>query len=66
MFVVSHNKYDNIAFCLCIHSYAIELAELLDQKEMLVYKLQSRLEEFQSQLKKEQELSQRVTHLSNY
>ena len=58
MFAVSHNCF--------VRSYAIKLAELLDQKEMLVYKLQSRLEEFQSQLKLEQESSQRVTHLSNY
>ena len=47
-------------------NYAIQLAEYLDQKEALVYQLQSRLVEFQQQLAKEQALSQRTTTLTQY
>ena len=47
-------------------NYAIQLAEYLDQKEALVYQLQSRLVEFQQQLAKEQALSQRITTLTQY
>lgn len=42
------------------NSYAIHLAEVLDQKESLIYKLQSKLVEFQQQLAKEQQLAQQV------
>ena len=47
-------------------NYAIQLAEYLDQKEALVYQLQSRLVEFQQQLAKEQALSQRITTVTQY
>lgn len=46
--------------------YAIQLAEYLDRKEVLIYKLQSKLIEFQKQLAKEQVLSRRVTKLTQY
>jgi kinesin family protein 2/24 len=46
--------------------YAIQLAEYLDRKEVLIYKLQSKLVEFQKQLVKEQQLAQRVTRLTQY
>lgn len=46
--------------------YAIQLAEYLDRKEVLIYKLQSKLGEFQNQLVKEQQLAQRVTKLTQY
>ena len=46
--------------------YAIQLAEYLDRKEILVYKLQQKLGEFKSQLAKEQEMAQRVHSLSQY
>jgi len=41
-------------------SYAIQLAEFLDQKEALIYKLQSKLLDFQDELAKEQQLAQHV------
>jgi len=40
--------------------YAIQLAEILDQKEALIYKLQSKLLDFQDELAKEQHLAQHV------
>jgi len=43
-----------------IDSYAIQLAEFLDQKEALIYKLQSKLLDFQDELAKEQQLAQHV------
>ena len=46
--------------------YAIQLAEYLDRKEILIYKLQQKLGEFKSQLAKEQEMAQRVHSLSQY
>jgi hypothetical protein len=46
--------------------YAIQLAEYLDRKEVLIYKLQSKLTEFHMQLAKEQQLAQRVTKLTQY
>jgi len=46
--------------------YAIQLAEYLDRKEVLIYKLQSKLVEFKKQLAKEQQLTQRVTRLTQY
>ena len=46
--------------------YAIQLAEYLDRKEVLIYKLQAKLVEFQKQLAKEQVLSRRVTKLTQY
>jgi hypothetical protein len=46
--------------------YAIQLAEYLDRKEVLIFKLQSKLVEFQKQLVKEQQLAQRVTRLTQY
>jgi hypothetical protein len=46
--------------------YAIQLAEYLDRKEALIYKLQSKLVEFKKQLVKEQQLAQRVTKLTQY
>jgi kinesin family protein 2/24 len=49
-----------------IDEYAIQLAEFLDRKEILVYKLQQKLGEFKSQLAKEQEMAQRVRSLSQY
>jgi hypothetical protein len=47
-------------------NYAIQLADYLDRKEVLIYKLQSKLVEFQKQLAKEQRLAQRVTKLTQY
>jgi len=41
-------------------SYAIQLAEFLDKKEALIYKLQSKLLDFQDELAKEQHLAQHV------
>ena len=43
-----------------LDSYAIQLAEFLDQKEALIYKLQSKLIDFQEELAKEQHLAQHV------
>nr|Q39493.1 RecName: Full=Diatom spindle kinesin-1 [Cylindrotheca fusiformis]AAB05681.1 diatom spindle kinesin 1 [Cylindrotheca fusiformis] len=43
-----------------MHNYAIQLAEFLDKKESLIYKLQSKLDEFQEQLAREQELARQV------
>lgn len=47
-------------------TYAIQLAEFLDRKESLIMALQSRLDEFHVQLSCEQQLAQRVTHLTQY
>jgi kinesin family protein 2/24 len=41
-------------------NYAIELAEYLDRKEALIYKLQGRLKQFQHAVTVEQELAQQV------
>jgi kinesin family member 2/24 len=49
-----------------IDEYAILLAEYLDRKEILIYKLQQKLGEFKTQLAKEHELAQRVHSLSQY
>ena len=49
-----------------LDNYAIELAEFLDRKQLLISKLQSKLVDFKRQLVKEQELAQRVTTLSQY
>lgn len=46
--------------------YAIQLAEYLDRKEILIYKLQQKLGEFKNQLAKEQRMAQRVHTLSQY
>lgn len=46
--------------------YAIQLAEFLDKKEILIYKLQQKLQEFKQQLAKEQKLAQRVHKLTQY
>jgi hypothetical protein len=54
---MSENEMDN---------YAIQLAEYLDRKEVLIYKLQSKLVEFKKQLAREQQLTQRVTRLTQY
>ena len=47
-------------------NYAIQLAEYLDRKEALIHKLQSKLNEFQNQLVKEQHLAKRVPKLTQY
>lgn len=49
-----------------IDDYAIQLAEYLDRKEILIYKLQQKLGEFKQQLAKEQQMAQRVQFLSQY
>lgn len=49
-----------------IDEYAIQLAEYLDRKEILIYRLQQKLGDFKSQLAKEQEMAQRVRSLSQY
>jgi len=46
--------------------YAIQLAEYLDRKEIMIYKLQQKLGDFKQQLAKEQEMSERVQKLSQY
>jgi hypothetical protein len=47
-------------------NYAIKLSEFLDRKESLLWALQSKLDEFQHLLAKEQELAQKVTRLTQY
>ena len=47
-------------------NYALTLAEFLDRKQLLISRLQSKLDDFKQQLVKEQKLSQRVTKLSQY
>lgn len=49
-----------------LDEYAIQLAEYLDRKEILISKLQYKLEDFQKQLLKEQQMAQRVHTLSQY
>lgn len=49
-----------------LDEYAIQLAEYLDRKEILISKLQYKLEDFQKQLHKEQKMAQRVHTLSQY
>jgi aminoglycoside phosphotransferase family enzyme len=49
-----------------LDAYAVTLAEFLDRKTLLIHKLQGKLAEFKLQLAKEQELAQRVKHLSQY
>lgn len=49
-----------------LDEYAIQLAEYLDRKEILISKLQYKLEDFQKQLLKEQHMAQRVHTLSQY
>jgi kinesin family protein 2/24 len=49
-----------------VDDYAIQLAEYLDRKEILIYKLQGKLGEFKNQLAKEQQMAQRVHTLSQY
>ncbi len=46
--------------------YAIQLAEYLDRKEILISKLQYKLEDFQKELRKEQQMARRVRTLSQY
>ena len=52
-----HEEMDN---------YAIKLSEFLDRKESILLALQSKLDEFQRLLAREQELSQKVTRLTQY
>jgi kinesin family protein 2/24 len=49
-----------------VDKYAIKLAEFLDRKESLIWTLQSKLDEFQNYLAREQELAQKVTSLTQY
>lgn len=49
-----------------LDEYAIQLAEYLDRKEILISKLQYKLDDFQKQLRKEQQMAKRVQSLSQY
>ena len=49
-----------------IDNYVIQLAEYLDRKEALIHKLRGKFVEFKKQLAKEQQLTQRVTRLTQY
>lgn len=49
-----------------VNEYALQLAEYLDRKELLIYKLQQKLMDFKKELAKEQELAQQVRTLSQY
>ena len=49
-----------------MHEYAIQLADFLDRKEVLIYKLQSIHTRLAGALVKEASLSQRVTKLTQY
>ena len=46
--------------------YALTLAEYLDKKEELIYKLRATVVEFKKELAREQQLSQRVKKLTTY